>query len=157
VAVSAAARARAAIGALAICLTAHLACDGEAAAPGGAAPGDELQTVEVAPPPDARVDPSQDVKERRRAESFAGVLPSGFPAALPVPSGASLVDQGSRWVELLVARPPARLREEYVAQLRAAGWEVASRADGLELRRGSADARVRLRADGSASRVRLEY
>ncbi|HET9767537.1 MAG TPA: hypothetical protein VFS60_11860, partial [Thermoanaerobaculia bacterium] len=74
----------------------------------------ELDTVEVAPPPDARVDVERDVKERRRAESFAGVLPARFPKALPLPPQASLVDQGraagGAWIEVLVPRRPAAVR-----------------------------------------------
>src|ERR1044072_527783 len=54
----------------------------------------ELETVEVGPPPDARVDVLRDVKERRRAETFAGVLPGGFPRTLPLPPPARLGGQG---------------------------------------------------------------
>ena len=119
---------------------------------------DGLETVDVAPPPDALVDPSRDVQERRRVETFSGVLPSDFPASLPLPTGASLVDQGPGWVEVIVARTPVDLRPRYVAQLQAAGWQAASEGDGaLRLSRRGASARARLRADGPSTRLRIDY
>ncbi len=104
------------------------ACGGDARPPSKAKGSGDLATVEVPPPPDARVDVSRDVQERRRAEIFAGVMPARFPRALPLPAQASLVDQGGgrggAWVELLVPRRPDAVRTPYLQQLRAAGWEV---------------------------------
>lgn len=122
----------------------------------------ELQTVEVAPPPDSRVDVSRDVKERRRAETFAGVLPGGFPRALPLPPQASLVDQGrgggGRWIELLVPRRPTAVRAPYLQQLAKAGWEVEpAGADAWRLRHAGSTVRLSLRAQGPSTRLRLEY
>jgi hypothetical protein len=122
----------------------------------------ELQTVEVAPPPDARVDVTLDVKERRRAESFAGVLPGGFPRTLPLPPQASLVDQGrdggGKWVELLVPRRPAAVRAPYLQQLAKAGWQVEpAGADAWRLRHGASTVRLSLRAQGPSTRLRLDY
>ena len=137
-------------------------CGGrETPAPAGTRPG-ELQTVDVAPPPDARVDVSRDAKERRRAETFSGVLPGGFPRTLPLPPQASLVDQGrggaGAWVDLLVPRSPAAVRGPYLQQLRAAGWEVtAAGADAWPGRRAGATVRLSLRAQGPSARLRLEY
>ena len=119
---------------------------------------DALETVEVGPPPDVLVDPSRDQQEVRRVEELSGVLPSDYPAGLPLPSGASLVDQGPRWVELLLAQPPVALRPRYLAQLRGAGWQATSDPDGtLRLSRGSVQARARLRADGPSTRLRIDY
>jgi hypothetical protein len=137
------------------------ACPREAPAP-SAPPqgrqGSELPTIEVAPPPDAKVDVSRDVQERRRAETFAGVLPSGFPKALPLPPQASLVDQGRGWVELLVPRRPAAVRDPFLQQLRGAGWQVtAAGADAWGLRRGGSAVRLQLRAQGPSTRLRLSY
>jgi hypothetical protein len=122
----------------------------------------ELQTVEVAPPPDAQVDPSRDVQERRRAETFAGVLPGRFPRTLPLPPQASLVDQGggkgAAWVEVLVPRRPAAVRAPYLQQLRTAGWEVSAEGtDAWRCRRADAAVRLSLRAQGPSTRLRLEY
>ena len=122
----------------------------------------ELQDVEVAPPPDARVDVTRDRKERRRAESFAGVLPGGFPRTLPLPPQASLVDQGrgagGRWVDLLVPRRPAAVRAPYLQQLAKAGWQVEpAGADAWRLRHGGSTVRLSLRAQGPSTRLRLEY
>jgi hypothetical protein len=121
------------------------------------APPDELQTVDVAPPPDARVDPSRDVQERRRAESFSGVLPGDFPTGLPVPPSTSLVDQGPRWVELLISRPLASVRAQHLAQLRAAGWTVSDEGGRYRLRRGAATVAATFSAAGPSTRIRLEY
>ena len=122
----------------------------------------ELETVEVAPPPDARVDVERDVKERRRAEVFAGVLPSGFPRTLPLPPQASLVDQGrsggGAWVELLVPRRPAAVRPAYLQQLAGAGWSASpDGADAWQLRRGGAVVRLSVRGQGPSTRLRLAY
>ena len=122
----------------------------------------ELETVEVAPPPDALVDVERDVKERRRAEGFAGVLPAGFPRALPLPPQASLVDQGrsggGAWVELLVPRRPAAVRGPYLQQLAAAGWSATpTGSDAWQLRRGGSALHLTLRAQGPSTRLRLAY
>src|SRR5262245_3830750 len=90
----------------------------------------ELQTEEVSPPPDVRVDVTKDRQERRRTEVFAGVLPGGFPSGLPTPPHSSLVDQGrgdggGTWVDLLIPQRPGAVRGPYLQQLRAAGWDVA--------------------------------
>ena len=118
---------------------------------------DDLQTVDVAPPPDARVDPSTDRQERRRAETFSGVLPGGYPESLPLPTGGSLVDQGPGWIEVLVGRAPAAVRAEYLRALGAAGWQVEGRGNDLQLRRQGRVAGVRLSADGPSTRLRIAY
>ena len=118
---------------------------------------DDLQTVDVAPPPDARVDPSLDRQERRREESFSGVMPAGYPKSLPLPAGASLVDQGPRWVEVLVGRPTASVREEYLRRVRGAGWRTEGGGSSLALHREGRTVRVRLMADGPSTRLRVEY
>lgn len=122
----------------------------------------ELETVEVAPPPDARVDVERDVKERRRAETFAGVLPSGFPRGLPLPAQASLVDQGrsggGAWVELLVPRRLAAVRAPYLQQLAGAGWSATSNGgDAWQLRRDGRAVQLTMRAQGPSTRLRLAY
>ena len=122
----------------------------------------ELETVEVAPPPDARVDVERDVKERRRAETFAGVLPGGFPRTLPLPPQASLVDQGrsdgGRWIEVLVPRRPAAVRGAYLQQLAGAGWSAtAGGNDAWQLRRGGSAVQLTLRAQGPSTRLRFAY
>jgi hypothetical protein len=120
-----------------------------------------LPTVEVAPAPDARVDVGGDVQERRRTETFSGVLPTGFPRALPLPPQASLVDQGGRgdaWVEVLVPRRPAAVRGPYLQQLRAAGWEVSpTGADAWRCSRADAAVQLTLRGQGPSTRLRLAY
>lgn len=128
---------------------------GEEAAP--EPPRDDLQTVEVSPPPDARVDPSLDRQERRRDESFSGVMPSGYPKSLPLPGGASLVDQGPGWVEVLVGRASPGVREEYLRRAAAAGWRAEGGGGSLALHRQGRTVRVALSAAGPSTRIRIEY
>ena len=128
---------------------------GEAAAP--EPPRDDLETVDVSPPPDARVDPSLDRQERRRDESFSGVMPAAYPKSLPLPVGASLVDQGPRWVEVLVGRPTPSVREEYLRRVAAAGWRAEGGGSSLALHRQGRTVRVRLSAAGPSTRLRVEY
>ena len=153
-----------ALPALALALAAAGCGGGDEASQPATRPG-ELETVEVAPPPDARVDVERDVKERRRAEVFAGVLPAGFPRALPLPPQASLVDQGrsggpggGAWVELLVPRRPAAVRGPYLQGLAAAGWATSpAGSDAWQLRRGKSVLQLTLRAQGPSTRLRLAY
>jgi hypothetical protein len=140
---------------LLVALVALAACRREEPAP--RPPADDLQTVDVAPPPDAKVDPSLDRQERRRAETFSGVMPGGYPSDLPLPSGATLVDQGPRWVEVLVGRPREGVRDEYVRRARGAGWNVGGEGPALELRRKGRTVSVRLSASGPSTRLRIEY
>jgi len=123
-----------------------------------AAKGSDLPTEEVAPPPDARVDLTKDEVEKRHAETFSGVLPGGFPRGLPLPPQASLVDQGPRWVEVLVPRHPAAVQEPYLGQLRGAGWSVRDGGQrAWSLRKGASSVRLELHAQGPSTRLRLSY
>ena len=138
------------------------ACGGESEAKKPTPHRGELETVEVAPPPDARVDVERDVKERRRAEVFAGVLPSAFPRGLPLPPQASLVDQGRSGggarVELLVPRRLAAVRGPYLQQLAGAHWSASSSGgDAWQLRRDDRAVQLSMRAQGPSTRLRLGY
>jgi len=137
-------------------------CGGDEAAKKPALKPGELETVDVAPPPDARVDVERDVKEKRRAETFAGVLPTGFPRTLPLPPQASLVDQGrsggGAWVEVLVPRRLAAVRAPYLQQLAGAGWAASSTgSDAWQLRRDDRTVQLSMRAQGPSTRLRLGY
>ena len=71
---------------------------------------------------------------------------------------ASLVDQGPRWVEVLVPRHSAEVQAPYLAQLRAAGWSVsAAGARAWSLHRGDGTVRLELRAQGPSTRLHLAY
>jgi hypothetical protein len=134
------------------------ACGHEQRAQAPAPKSGDLPTEEVAPPPDARVDVTRDRQEHRRAESFSGVLPGGFPRGLPLPPQASLVDQGPRWVEVLVPRHLTDVQQPYLAQLRGAGWSASAGGGGaFELHRGAAAVHLQVRAQGPSTRLRLAY
>ena len=149
------------VAALVPLLAAVAGCGGDEPRKPTSRPG-ELDTVEVAPPPDSRVDVERDVKERRRAEVFAGVLPGRFPKTLPLPPQASLVDQGrdggGAWIEVLVPRRPAAVRGAYLQQLAGAGWAATpAGGDAWQLRRGESAVQLTLRAQGPSTRLRLTY
>ena len=149
--------------AILVVLMATLAACGDRERPAASPRPGELQTQDVSPPPDARVDVTKDKQERRRTEVFAGVLPGGFPSGLPTPPHSSLVDQGpgehgGAWVDLLIPQRPGAVRGPYLQQLRASGWEVSdSGADAWQLRRGAVRVNLAIHAQGPSTRVRLEY
>ncbi len=130
--------------------------------PTGDAP---LETEDVSLPPDALVDPTLDTKEARiAAADLSGQLPSEYPADLPTVPGASVTDLGGeeRWVEFLVAKPPATIATQYAAQLRAAGWELP--AAGLsteggrqELWQGTRVVALTLSPEGPSTRLVVYY
>jgi hypothetical protein len=113
-----------------VALAALAACTRESAAPRAE---DGLETVDVAPAPDAAASLEGDVVERRPAapaHGVAGVLPEGFPRDLPLPAPSSLVDfgpgpRGGPSVTLEVAASPAAALAAYEARLRASGFVAA--------------------------------
>jgi hypothetical protein len=91
--------------------------------------GDELDTVDVTPPPDAAASLAGDAVARPvglPAGGVAGALPADFPRQVPLPSPSSLVDFGATAAEtsvtLAVDLPPERVTETYRRQLAAAGF-----------------------------------
>jgi hypothetical protein len=143
--------------ALLLLLALPLACRQEPAPPSG---GGELVTEEVEPPPDHRVDPSTDPRERRRSQGTGGVLPGDFPKDFPLPEGATLTGFGggeeeAAWVELMVPQPLATVRQRHSAQLRAAGWDGPT-GSGPQ-RKGGRTVEVELGAAGPSTRLRVRY
>ena len=89
------------------------ACERPPKRSGGNGAG-ELETVEVAPAPDAGASLAADEVEVRRAGSgLAGVLPSDFPRDLPLPLPASLIDieRGGGEVAIVLATAAGWLEE----------------------------------------------
>jgi len=137
-----------------------VACGGDRAEPPRKAPpkAADLPTEDVAPPPDARVDLTRDRQEHRKAETFSGVLPGGFPKTLPLPPQASLVDQGPGWVELLVPRHPAEVQAPYLDLLRRHGWTLEPAGErAWSVRHDATRVRLEIRAQGPSTRLRLAY
>lgn len=97
---------------------------------GGRAPaGDELDTVDVTPPPDAAASLAGDAVARpvgMPAGGISGALPADFPREVPLPSPSSLIDFGANAAEtsvtLAVDLPPEQVAETYRRQLAAAGF-----------------------------------
>lgn len=96
---------------------------------GPAAPK-ELETVDVTRAPDAALSTAGDAQERRVVESFAGVLPDGFPADLPLFRPASLVEiaEGSdgRLAEFDSPAPAEEVSNWLAIRWRAKGWRPAA-------------------------------
>jgi hypothetical protein len=115
-----------------------------------------LETVDVAPQPDAAASLEGDVVERRPVEpagGVAGVLPEGFPRDVPVPAPSSLVDVGDRAVTFEIASAPAAAEAAYRRRLTAAGFALG--ADGA-WRRGPRALRFGVEPAHGVARLRLE-
>ena len=121
------------------------------------APGEELETVEVAPPPDAGASLAGDEVERRReGGGLAGILPSDFPGDLPLPLPASLIDveRDGGGLAILLASPAEcdALAREHRLRMLAAGW----REEGPgRFRLGARRAEVALRDSRPGCHVRI--
>jgi len=102
------------------------ACERSPELSGGNGAG-ELETVEVAPAPDATASLAADEVEVRRAGSgLAGVLPSDFPRDLPLPLPASLIDieRGGGEVAIVLATAAGcdGVLAAHRSRMLAAGW-----------------------------------
>lgn len=141
-----------ALGALSALIVAVAACRRSEEPP---KPG-ELETVDVAPSPDAEASLEGDVVERRPvapAGGVAGALPEGFPRDVPVPTPSSLVDVGERTVTFEIASAPAAAEAAYRRRLHAAGFAPDA---GGAWRRGPRALRFVVEPIHGVARLRLE-
>ena len=123
----------------------------------------ELETVDVGSGYDADLSTSTDPRERRIESELGGVLPSDFPADMPIFSPSSIVDFGQpggsgRFVEVDTPVPRSEVTSSLGARIERAGWAVDSVGEGgntysNEGRR----VRVILTDIGSGTRIRYEY
>lgn len=147
-----------------------LALAAAALAPGCGAPaGDDgpppLETEEVTPPPDAGLTWEDDPRAAPpAAEDAAGVLPSGYPAEIPLYRPASIVDMeqradGSGYVEIVSPSPPEAVADHFESVLRGAGWRRGGSGKGgaSSWSRGGRVLEVSMEADGAGSRARIEF
>jgi hypothetical protein len=117
-----------------------------------------IETKEVGAAPDATLSTEGDVVERRRASTFSGVLPGGFPKDLPVYEPSSLVDfgqdaQGS-FVVFQTPDDSVRVRARYPAAIAAHGW---MREGGDAFSRGGRRVRVSFENLRPGTKVRVSY
>ena len=118
----------------------------------------ELDTVDVDAGYDASLSTESDERGRRVEASIGGVLPSDFPAELPVFSPSSVVDFGPGFVEVDTSVPESEVRSSIARQLERAGWSVGAIGEsGTTYRRAGVGVRVTLSAIGSGTRIRYEY
>lgn len=123
----------------------------------------ELETVEVGAGPNAELTTEHDPQARAVAIELAGVLPSDFPAGLPVFAPASIVDFGRLagergFVELDSPVPVAEVRSLLAAQVSRAGWTAQAIGDrGDTFSKEGRQVRVILTDLQSGTRIRYEY
>lgn len=127
------------------------------------APAEEvpLETVEVDRGPTATLVPDDDPVEARSGGTLAGLLPGDYPADLPSPKPASVIDFGAAsadrsYVVLHTDRTADETRASLVAALDASAW----RRDGGALRRtkGNLVAIFEIRdGERGGAEIRVEY
>lgn len=120
-----------------------------------------LAIEEVGGPIDAELSTEDDPRGRRRSESRQ-VLPPGFPADLPLPTGVRITEgnpREARNVVLFDSEAGAEnLAVDWAALLETGGWSV-ERAGALSLvaTRGDRSIAASVTRTGSGSRLRIEY
>ncbi len=145
---------------LVLALTA-LACS-PPVAEDGARTLEPLETEEVGAAIDAELSIADDAEGRRVADRSAGVLPSGLPPGLPLPDAYSVIGfsepgERPRYVELVVPRTVERLRRDWLAALRGAGWAVSGSGADVTAKKAGHRLAIRMHPAESASRLRIEY
>ena len=118
----------------------------------------KLETKEVGAAPDATLSTDGDVVERRRASTFSGVLPGGFPKDLPTYEPSSLVDFGKdaqgAFVVFQTPDELTRVRARYPATIAAHGW---MREGDAVFSRGGRRVQVSFENLRPGTRVRVSY
>jgi hypothetical protein len=120
-----------------------------------------LETVEVAPPPDAGASMADDPQSKAIGQRFSGVLPADFPKNIPLSPDWSLADFGAagagrRYATLVIPTDVASARSRLVTLLQASGWQVAG-ADDSRWRAGDREIRLAFTPAGKTTRARIEY
>lgn len=121
-----------------------------------------LATEDVGDAIDAELSTEEDPRGRRRVESER-VLPPGFPAELPIPAGASVVERGpsedgKNFVVLGTPAAAASLAASWASLLEAEGW-VVHRSDEPSLRATKTELTITATVTpaGPGSRLRIVY
>ena len=157
-------RARQGFGAHLLCLIAALLVGAVAGCRQEAKPAPEparIETKEVGAAPDATLSTEGDAVEHRRASTFSGVLPGGFPKDLPVYEPSSLVDFGQdasgSFVVFQTPDDPARVRARYPAAIAAHGWMREGGDAAGTFSRGGRRVRIAFESLRPGTKVRVSY
>ncbi len=103
----------------------------------------EAPTIDVRPAP--TVDIGNDPQAAEEVPELIGVLPSDFPADVPVYVPASLIDfgrspRGRRSVSLISPHPVRRVRRDLAERMRERGWAAdGDAAEGTRWRKGATE------------------
>ena len=123
----------------------------------------ELETVDVGAGYDAGLSTESDQRARRTKSALGGVLPSDFPADMPVFSPASIVDFGQpggsgSFVVVDTPVPRAEVKSSLGSRIQRSGWAVEAIDDeGNIYTKEGRRVRVILTDLGSGTRIRYEY
>lgn len=131
--------------------------------PGGESPEEGgIETVEVEPAPTTVLTTLYDETAAERRDAFTGVLPSDFPADLPLYDPSNLTDFGSdggaRYVLMFTPDAATMVRDRMQVELARSGW---AQIDGDEVRgtyrRGSRAVILDIRDANPGTEIRVEY
>jgi len=124
----------------------------------------QLDTVEVAPAPESKIDVEQDVKAPERGTTgLTGVVPADFPADVPLYSPASITDfggtaDGRRQLTFATPDRPDKVRSWLTGRLVDQGWkQKAVGTAALEFEKGPRTVRVSVQGDPVGAVYRVEY
>lgn len=123
----------------------------------------ELETVDVGEGYDAGLSTDTDQRERRIKSDIGGVLPSDFPADMPIFSPSSIVDFGQpgssgSFVVVDTPVPRAEVTSSLGTRIQRSGWTVESIGEnGNTYAREGRRVRVILTDLGTGTRIRYEY
>ncbi len=126
-----------------------------------APPGEEvLEDVQVGEGPTETLTVDEDQQGQLPSSGgrgLTGVLPTDFPADVPLPLPADITDLGMddtrRYVEVSVQRPLEDVRADVNARLRGSGWQQ----QGQSYSKGARTIDVAVSGSRGSARVRIDY
>ena len=141
----------------ALLLVLGVACGDQGKEPG------EAPTIDV--PPALTVDVENDPQAVEETPELVGVLPSDFPAEVPLYVPASLIDfgrspRGLRSVSLISPHPTSRVRRELDLLMRDRGWSAGGSAageNGTRWRKGALEVWLQVENARPGTRYVFEY
>ena len=124
----------------------------------------QLDTVEVAPAPESKIDVEQDVKAPERGTTgLTGVVPADFPPDVPLYSPASITDfgdtaDGRRQLTFATPDGPDKVRSWLIGRLVDLGWRRRAGASAaMEFEKGPRTVRISVQGDPVGAVYRVEY
>lgn len=124
--------------------------------------GGEIEVIEVEPAPTTLLTTLYDEQATQRHDAFSGVLPSDFPADLPLYDPSNLTDFGSdggaRYVLMFTPDAATMVRDRMQVELARSGW---AQIEGDDVRgtyrRGSHAVILDIRDANPGTEIRVEY